>query len=65
MTTAITVEGMSCEHCEHTVEQALRDVPGVSDARADHEAEHATIESDPDSDVIVRAVEDTGYDASV
>ncbi|EMA46002.1 CopZ family metallochaperone [Halococcus saccharolyticus] len=63
--TTITVEGMSCEHCEQTVEEALQSVPGVSDARADHEAEHATIEGDPDSAALVRAVEDAGYEASV
>ena len=63
--TTITVEGMSCEHCEQTVEEALQDISGVSDVRADHEAESATIEGDPDSDAIVRAVEDAGYEASV
>ena len=65
MTMTITVEGMSCEHCEQTVEEALQGISGVSDVRADHEAENATIEGDPDSDAIVRAVEDTGYEASV
>jgi copper chaperone CopZ len=63
--TTITVEGMSCEHCERTVEQALRDIPGVSAARADHEAAHVTVEGDADSDALVRAVEDAGYDASL
>jgi copper chaperone CopZ len=35
MTTTITVEGMSCEHCERTIEEALQGVSGASDARAD------------------------------
>ena len=63
--TTITVEGMSCEHCEQTVEEALQGISGVSDVRADYEAENATIEGDPDRDAIVRAVEDAGYEASV
>ena len=65
MTTTITVEGMSCEHCEQTVEEALQGVSSVSEARADHEAERATIEGDSDSTALVRAVEDAGYEASV
>lgn len=65
MTTTITVEGMSCEHCEQTIEEALQGISGVSDARADHDSERATIEGAPDSDAIVRAVEDAGYDASM
>jgi copper chaperone len=63
MTTTITVEGMSCEHCEQTIEEALRDVDEVSDARADREAETATVEGKPDTDDLVRATEDAGYTA--
>lgn len=65
MTTTITVEGMSCEHCEQTIEGALQGISGVSDARANRETESATIEGDPDSAALVRAVEDAGYEASV
>lgn len=65
MTTTITVEGMSCEHCEQTIEKALQGVPGVLDVRADHETESATIEGNPDSNEIAQAVEDAGYEASV
>ena len=65
MTTTITVDGMSCEHCEQTVEEALQGVSDVSDAHADHKAESATIERDSDSAAIARAVEDASYEASV
>lgn len=65
MTTTITVEGMSCDHCEQTIEEALQGVSGVSDVRADREAESATIEGDPDNAALVRAIEDAGYEASV
>ncbi|MFB6079755.1 MAG: heavy-metal-associated domain-containing protein [Haloferacaceae archaeon] len=63
MPTTITVEGMSCEHCEGTVEEALRDVRGVTDATADREAERASVEGDADVSDLVRAVEDAGYTA--
>lgn len=65
MTTTITVEGMNCEHCEQTIEEALHGVSGVSDVRVDREAESATIEGNPDSGALVQAVEDAGYEASV
>ncbi|MFB6074471.1 MAG: heavy-metal-associated domain-containing protein [Haloarculaceae archaeon] len=63
MSTTITVEGMSCEHCEQTVEDALRDVSGVTDATADREAERASVDGDADVATLVRAVEDAGYTA--
>lgn len=59
--TTITVEGMSCEHCKQTVEEALRDVSGVTDATADRDAEHGTVEEDADVTALVQAIEDAGY----
>jgi copper chaperone CopZ len=63
MNETITVEGMRCEHCEGTVEAALRDVDGVTDATADHEAATASVEGKPEPATLVRAVEDAGYSA--
>ncbi len=63
MSTTITVEGMSCEHCEQTVEEAVRDVSGVSTVTADHESERAVIEGDVAVSEVVSAVEDAGYTA--
>jgi len=65
MTTTITVEGMSCGHCEATVEEALEGVSGVSDATADREAARASVEGEADVGTLVRAVEDAGYEAGV
>jgi len=63
MHTTITVEGMTCEHCERTVEDALRGVGGVTDASADRGAEAAHVDGDADPAALVRAVEDAGYTA--
>lgn len=63
MTTTITVEGMSCGHCEQSVEEALRGVDGVTDVSADNEASQATVEGEADASALVRAVEDAGYSA--
>ncbi|MFB6267506.1 MAG: heavy-metal-associated domain-containing protein [Halodesulfurarchaeum sp.] len=64
MSRTLTVTGMSCEHCEQTVSEALEGVPGVEKATADHEADQAVIEGDADVNDLVQAVEDAGYEAS-
>jgi len=63
MSTTITVEGMTCGHCEQTVEDALREVSGVTDANADRENEQANVDGDADVTELVQAVEDAGYTA--
>jgi copper chaperone CopZ len=63
MSTTITVTGMSCEHCEQTVEDALTAVDGVTDASADNETDAVTVDGDADTAALVAAVEDAGYDA--
>jgi copper chaperone CopZ len=64
MATTLTVEGMSCEHCEQTVAEALTEVSGVENVVVDREDEHATVEGEADTDTLVAAVESAGYDAS-
>ncbi|WP_439028632.1 heavy-metal-associated domain-containing protein [Haloarchaeobius sp. DT45] len=64
MTQRLTVEGMSCGHCEQTVEDALLDVAGVEDASADNETNTVTVTGDARLEDLVTAVEDAGYDAS-
>jgi copper chaperone len=65
MTTTITVEGMSCGHCEQTVEEALRAVSGVTDVTVDREGDRASVEGETDATALVTAVEDAGYTAHV
>lgn len=64
MATTITVEGMTCGHCEQSVEDALLDVEGVTGVDVDRTAESATVEGSSDTDALVSAVEDAGYSAS-
>ena len=64
MSQTITVDGMSCEHCERTVEDALEAVEGVTAATADHEAASVTVEGEADTETLVVAVDDAGYEAS-
>lgn len=39
-----TVEGMKCRHCEEQVEEAVKMLPGISWAKADHDACRLTVE---------------------
>lgn len=64
MTQTITVKGMSCEHCEQTVEEALETIDGVTSVTADHDAEIATVEGTADSDRLTNAVAEAGYEAT-
>lgn len=63
MDRTITVEGMHCEGCEQTVEAALREVEGVSEAMADREAGTATVAGAADVGALIEAVERAGYQA--
>jgi len=63
----LAVEGMMCMHCVAHVEQALKAVPGVADAKADLEANRAVVElldAVPDR-VLEDAVKAAGYGATV
>lgn len=64
MTATIDVEGMSCGGCEETVEEALRGVPGVTEAEADRERGIAKVEGEADAQALVTAIENAGYDAT-
>ncbi len=65
-TVALAIEGMTCDHCAVTIARALRAVPGVERADvsfAEQRAEVSTNDAVPED--LIRAVESTGYHASV
>ena len=63
-TVTLRVEGMSCASCVGRVERALKAVPGVAAASVNLAAERADVQlSAPvDRALLVKVVEDTGYD---
>lgn len=65
MAQTITVTGMSCGGCESTVESALEELDGVTGVSADNETDSVTVEGDADTDTIVAAIEDAGYEPAV
>ena len=65
MTTELTVNGMTCGHCEKAVQNALKSVPGVQDVRVNLQDGTATVQGDADPQALVAAVTDEGYGAQV
>lgn len=58
----IKTEGLMCGHCDATVETALLNVAGVTDADADHETQTVTVECSDDvmTDQLAEAVNGAG-----
>jgi copper chaperone len=64
-TITISVPGIHCDHCKHSIEGAVAPLPGVRSARVDIDARTLTVEVDEagaDRARIVAAIEDQGYD---
>ena len=62
----LPVVGMTCDACQHHVEEALRTTAGVADARVDLMAHRARITFDPAAtapEKLVAAIRKAGYDA--
>lgn len=67
MKVTLNVEGMMCAHCKMHVEKALAAVDGVESAAADLEKKEAEVvlNKEVDTQVLVAAVKDAGYECSV
>ncbi len=59
----LTVEGMTCHHCEMTVEKALAEIPGVKSAKADHSNKVVEVQykGELDIDQVKVKIEKAGY----
>jgi len=66
MTKKVFIEGMSCMHCVKHVEEALKELQGVSSVKVSLEGKVADIELSADvaDEKIKAAVEDAGYEAT-
>ena len=63
MSQTIAVKGMTCGGCENTVETALQNMSGVETATADRTTETVTVEGTADTETLIAAVENVGYEA--
>ena len=62
--TRLSVSGMSCAGCVASVENAIKNVDGVLLANVNFAEHTATVEGDVTADVLVKAIQDAGYDAA-
>lgn len=67
MEKVIKVEGMMCPRCEAHVVKALMAIDGVENAVANHQENIATITLTKDvaNDILIKAIVDEGYEASL
>ena len=56
---------MSCDGCETTVRDAVLDVSGVTDAVVERETDSVAIDGTAETDALVAAIEDAGYQVSL
>ena len=62
----LKVTGMTCEHCEKAVEQALSRVAGVDQVvEVDRERNLAVVDGRAEEDALLAAVREEGYEAEV
>ncbi len=60
----LKVTGMTCQHCERAVSEALSGVPGVKEVvSVSHERDEAVVEGAPDVTTLIAAVKEEGYGA--
>ncbi len=62
----LKVTGMTCNHCEASVQSALEAVPGVERVMTvDRDMERAIVKGSADPQVLAAAVRAKGYDCEV
>jgi copper chaperone len=68
ITQVLTVEGMSCSHCENSVKKAVGDLDGVENVMVDLKTKKVTVKFDSDKvdlTAIKDVIEDIGYDVTL
>lgn len=62
----LNINGMSCMHCVKRVQNALKEIDGVTEAAVDLEGKSAVVTSEKEvSDQVLKdTVEDAGYDVT-
>ncbi|WP_066528013.1 heavy-metal-associated domain-containing protein [Corynebacterium bouchesdurhonense] len=60
--TTYKVEGMTCGHCELSVQEEIGEISGVTGVKADHTTGDVVVDGEGFSDAdVAAAVEEAGY----
>jgi copper chaperone len=62
--TTLKVTGMTCNHCVMAVTKALKKVPGVESADVSLDKAQAIVKGSTDTQALIAAVKEEGYEAS-
>ncbi|WP_026820078.1 heavy-metal-associated domain-containing protein [Arthrobacter castelli] len=64
-TEEFTVSGMTCGHCEMSVREEIEEIAGVTGVDVSHQSGKLVVTSETgvDQDMVLRAVEEAGYQA--
>lgn len=62
MTKNYTAEGMTCHHCEMSIQEEVSEIAGVTDVTADHTTGAVTVTGEGFTDEqVAAAVQEAGY----
>jgi len=61
----VTITGMTCPHCVARAQKALDNLDDVTEAVVTLDPSQALIKGDVASDLVIKAIEDSGYQAEV
>jgi len=65
MAITLSVTGMTCNHCVHSVTKALQAVAGVEKVAVSLAGGRAQVDGKASPDALIHAVEEEGYKAQV
>ena len=61
-TQTFQVEGMSCGHCELSIQEEVGEIPGVTSVKADHTTGKVVVEgAEVSREDVDKAVEEAGF----
>ena len=62
----LKVKGMTCQHCERAVSEALSGVAGIEKVvSVSHVRNEASVEGAPNLSALITAIKEEGYEAEV
>lgn len=65
MAIILKLDGLHCGNCVKSVEKALREVAGVQSVSVTLDPQQAVVEGDVDPQMLIAAVDDIGFEASL
>ncbi|AWN23782.1 heavy metal transport/detoxification protein [Deinococcus irradiatisoli] len=63
--TELSVSGMTCQHCQKAVTQALEGVPGVREVSVDLSSGLARVRGEAEPQALLNAVQEEGYQVAL